>query len=42
VEVHFHQKIRDESRFHSLEELKAQIVKDVAETKKIFAETKKL
>ena len=40
VEVHFHQKIRDESRFHSLEELKAQIVKDVAKTKKIFAETK--
>ena len=42
VEVHFHQKIRDESRFHSLEELKAQIVKDVAETKKIFAEIKRL
>jgi riboflavin kinase/FMN adenylyltransferase len=42
VEVHFHQKIRDELRFQSLEELKDQIVKDVAETKKIFAETKKL
>jgi riboflavin kinase/FMN adenylyltransferase len=40
VEVHFHQKIRDELRFQSLEELKAQIVKDVAKTKKIFAETK--
>ena len=42
VEVHFHQKIRDELRFQSLEELKDQIFKDVAETKKIFAETKKL
>ncbi|MDD1631101.1 MAG: hypothetical protein LUP91_02705 [Methylococcaceae bacterium] len=28
-------------RFHSLEQLKAQIVKDVAETKKIFAEMKR-
>ncbi|MDD5461444.1 MAG: bifunctional riboflavin kinase/FAD synthetase [Methylococcales bacterium] len=42
VEVHFKQKIRDEIRFQSLEQLKAQIVKDVAETKKIFAEIKKL
>jgi riboflavin kinase/FMN adenylyltransferase len=41
VEVHFKQKIRDEIRFKSLEQLKAQIVKDVAETKKIFAEIKK-
>jgi riboflavin kinase/FMN adenylyltransferase len=38
VQVHFKQKIRDEIRFPSLEHLKAQIVKDVAETKKIFAE----
>jgi riboflavin kinase/FMN adenylyltransferase len=42
VEVHFYQKIRDEIRFQSLEELKAQIVKDVAKTKKIFAEIKRL
>ncbi len=42
VEVHFHQKIRDELRFQSLEALKVQIVKDVAKTKKIFAETKRL
>lgn len=42
VEVHFHKKIRDELRFASLEELKAQILKDVAETKKIFAEIKRL
>ena len=41
VEVHFYQKIRDEIRFQSLEELKAQIVKDVAKTKKIFAEIKR-
>jgi len=40
VEVHFKQKIRDEMRFHSIEQLKAQIVKDVAVTKKIFAESK--
>ncbi len=33
VEVHFKQKIRDEMRFQSLDELKAQIVKDVAEAK---------
>ncbi|MBF6647101.1 bifunctional riboflavin kinase/FAD synthetase [Methylobacter sp. BlB1] len=38
VEVHFKRKIRDEMRFRSLDELKAQIVKDVANTKKIFAE----
>jgi riboflavin kinase / FMN adenylyltransferase len=42
VEVHFRQKIRDEMCFQSLEQLKAQIIKDVAETKKIFAEIKKL
>jgi len=41
VEVHFKQKIRDEIRFQSLEQLKAQIQKDVAETKKIFAEIKR-
>jgi riboflavin kinase/FMN adenylyltransferase len=33
VEVHFKQRIRDEMRFQSLDELKAQIVKDVAEAK---------
>jgi riboflavin kinase/FMN adenylyltransferase len=33
VEVHFKQKIRNEMRFQSLDELKAQIVKDVAEAK---------
>jgi riboflavin kinase/FMN adenylyltransferase len=42
VEVHFKQKIRDEIRFQTLEQLKAQIKKDVAETKKIFAEIKRL
>ena len=36
VEVHFKQKIRDEMRFQSLEQLQAQIVKDVAEAKKFF------
>ena len=41
VEVHFKQKIRDEVRFQSLEQLKAQIEKDVVETKKIFALSKK-
>ena len=41
VEVHFKQKIRDEIRFQSLEQLKAQIIKDVAETKMIFAEIKR-
>jgi riboflavin kinase/FMN adenylyltransferase len=38
VEVHFKRKIRDEMRFRSMDELKAQIVKDVADTKKIFAD----
>jgi len=38
VEVHFKQKIRDEIRFQSAEDLKAQIAQDVAETRKIFAE----
>ncbi|WP_333873736.1 bifunctional riboflavin kinase/FAD synthetase [Methylobacter sp.] len=33
VEVHFKQKIRDEMRFQSLDELKVQIMKDVAEAK---------
>jgi riboflavin kinase/FMN adenylyltransferase len=33
VEVHFKQKIRDEMRFQSLDELSAQIVKDVVEAK---------
>lgn len=42
VEVRFKQKIRDEIRFQSLEQLKAQIEKDVAEAKNIFAEIKKL
>ncbi len=42
VEVHFKQKIRDEMCFQSLEQLKAQIEKDVAKTKEIFAEIKKL
>ena len=36
VEVHFKKKIRDEMRFHSMYELKAQIIKDVAEAKKIL------
>lgn len=36
VEVHFKKKIRDEMRFLSLDELRAQIVKDVAEAKKIL------
>ncbi|MDO9423259.1 MAG: bifunctional riboflavin kinase/FAD synthetase [Methylobacter sp.] len=33
VEVHFKQKIRDEMRFQSLDELKVQIIKDVAKVK---------
>lgn len=37
VEVHFKQKIRDEIRFQSAEDLKAQIVQDVAEARKFFA-----
>lgn len=40
VEVHFKRKIRDEMRFQSLEALKNQIVNDVADAKKIFAEFK--
>jgi riboflavin kinase/FMN adenylyltransferase len=39
IEVHFKQKIRDELRFQSLEQLQAQIEIDVAETKKIFAKS---
>jgi riboflavin kinase/FMN adenylyltransferase len=42
VEIHFKQKIRDEIRFQSLDELKSQIAKDIIETKKIFAELKRL
>ena len=42
VEVHFKQKIRDEMHFQSLEQLQAQIIKDVLSAKKIFAEIKKL
>lgn len=37
VEVHFKQKIRAERRFQNVDELKAQIVDDVAEAKMIFA-----
>jgi riboflavin kinase/FMN adenylyltransferase len=37
VEVHFKQKIRAERRFQNVDELKAQIVDDVAKAKKIFA-----
>ncbi|MGZ5049469.1 MAG: bifunctional riboflavin kinase/FAD synthetase [Methylobacter sp.] len=36
VEVHFKQKIRDEMRFQSLDELKAQIVKDVVDAKAVL------
>ncbi|PKM36056.1 MAG: bifunctional riboflavin kinase/FAD synthetase [Gammaproteobacteria bacterium HGW-Gammaproteobacteria-10] len=36
VEVHFKKKIRNEMRFPSLDELKAQIANDVAEAKKIL------
>ena len=39
VTVHFKKKIRPERRFQSVEELKAQIVKDVAEAKAAFAVT---
>lgn len=42
VEVHFKQKIRDEMRFESLDALKTQIANDIIETKKIFAELKRL
>jgi len=41
VEVHFKKKIRDEIRFNSLDELKAQIIKDVEVTKQYFAELKR-
>ncbi len=37
VEVHFKQKIRPERRFQTVDELKEQIITDVAEAKKIFA-----
>ncbi len=37
VEVHFKQKIRDEMRFQSLDELKIQIVKDVAKAKAVLS-----
>ena len=37
VEVHFIQKIRDELRFQAIEQLTAQIKKDVTEAKRIFA-----
>jgi riboflavin kinase / FMN adenylyltransferase len=37
VAVYFKQKIRAERRFQTMDELKAQIVDDVAEAKKIFA-----
>ena len=40
VEVYFKQKIRNEMRFELLDELKAQIVKDVAEAKNIFLRCK--
>ena len=36
VEVHFKQKIRDEVRFNSLNELKQQIEKDIVTAKQIF------
>jgi riboflavin kinase/FMN adenylyltransferase len=36
VEVHFKQKIRDEIRFKSLDELKVQIEKDIVKVKQIF------
>lgn len=36
VEVHFKQKIRDEIRFQSIDELKAQIEKDIVVVKQIF------
>ena len=42
VEVRFKQKIRDEIRFQSLEQLKAQIKKDVTEAKNIFVQSKKV
>lgn len=36
VEVHFVEKIRDEKRFRSLEELRTQILQDITEAKKIL------
>ncbi len=42
VEVHFKHKIRDEMHFKSLEQLQAQIIKDVLSAKNIFAEIKRL
>ncbi len=42
VEVRFKQKIRDEIRFQSLEQLKARIKKDVTEAKNIFVQSKKV
>ena len=42
VEVHFKHKIRDEMHFQSLEQLQAQIIKDVLSAKNIFAEIKRL
>lgn len=38
VEVHFRKKIRDEMRFQSLDELKKQIQKDVADAQKILVD----
>jgi riboflavin kinase/FMN adenylyltransferase len=40
VEVHFKDKIRDEMRFESFEQLKTQIKKDVANVKQFFIGTK--
>ena len=37
VEVHFKQKLRAERRFQTVDELKEQIVSDVAVAKKFFA-----
>jgi riboflavin kinase/FMN adenylyltransferase len=41
VEVHFKQKIRDEMRFQSLEQLKAQIKKDVARPERLLRRVRK-
>jgi riboflavin kinase/FMN adenylyltransferase len=38
VEVHFKQKIRDEMRFDSLEQLQTQIINDVAATNRFFTQ----
>ncbi|WP_031434327.1 bifunctional riboflavin kinase/FAD synthetase [Methylomarinum vadi] len=40
VEVHFKRKIRDEMRFHSLQQLQQQIDHDVRQAKEIFADLK--